>query len=196
MKKLFAFILITPALFASIYESHSGYCFGYQALTYDEFVLNLSCPTWQPREYYYGILPTSIGYFHVNNMKGSINIYGSNRYIEEDDVDLFRESLEPLSANLLPYATPNGGKALSSQIVKEECASISGLSAKKITFELELPCEKVETVITYLFTRKTDNLLLPNHGIGYTYSVSCEKESYSELKETIDDIFQRLRMMN
>jgi hypothetical protein len=186
-------LLASSYLHAGIYERNSGYVLGYQELVYDDFVLNLSSPKWQPRRYYYGIAPSSIGYFHVDNWDGNINVYGSNRYVLENNLEAFYQSLQPLEMNLLPYATPNAGDCISSRIISQETTSISHLPAKKIVFELKLPDQKEEVVVSYLFTKPKSGLF-SDSVLGYTYSVSCSKKEYHAQRNLLDEVIKKLEI--
>lgn len=193
LKLLLTFSLLTGSFLQSaIYESNNGYILSYQPLVYDDFILSIACPEWQPRRYYYGIVPSSIGYFYVNSWAGDIGIYGSNRYVAEDNPDSFYESLQPLEQNLLPYATPSAGNGVA-RILSEEMTTISNLPAKRVVFELSLPNQRDEIVISYVFT-KTKKGLFSNSILGYTYSVSCYKSEYENKKEQLEKVISSLKM--
>lgn len=195
MKKLLiAFsCLVNPCLYSGIYESHSGYILAHQELVYDDFLLNLSCPDWQPRQYYYGITSSSVGYFYVNNWNGDVAVYGSNRYVLNDDAEAFYQSLQPLEANLLPYATPNAGSCTASRVLSKEAAAICGLPAIKVVFELNFQDREDEIVASYIFTKPKSGLFSKGL-LGYTYSVSCSKSKYLTQKLLIQDIVSRLEV--
>lgn len=182
-KALFALCLLTGSLFADngIYDRNFGYILQFQHIAYDQFVLHLDCPAWQPRAYYHGVYSGSIGYFHVNNWDGTVNIFGSNRYAS--DLESFFQSLMPFETNLLPYITANSAP---NQLISTENATISGLPAKKLTFEVGH-----EIVICYIFTT-THFGLFSDSGLGCTYAISCEKSKADHFK--IDEIAQKLQM--
>lgn len=191
MKKLLTIfsliVAMSTSLYSGLYERNSGYILGYQDLVYDDFQLNLSCPKWQPRLYYYGVLPSSIGYFYVDTWDGDIGIYGSNRYLEEEDLELFCESLQPFDEHLLPYATRSSVREF--QVLSQEPATISGIPAVKINFELELSNGSKDYVTSYVFTRSKGSKIY-----GYTYSVSAASETFTSKKEVIDSAIQNLTM--
>jgi len=192
-KFIIFFVLISASLNSSIYEKNTGYIFSYSPLVYDDFNLNIYSPKWQPRVYYYGVCSSSIGYFHVNKYDGDISIYGSNRIIEDDELETFYESLQPFEKHLLPYATPNAGRQKVCRVLSEEDTTISGIAAKKVIFELVFPNQKEEIVISYLFSvNKTS--LFSSKNIGYTYSISCPLSTYKEQELAIDDLAKNLRM--
>lgn len=191
MKKLFAvcFLLTSSLLYSGVYEKNSGTLLGYKELVYDNFVLNLSAPEWQPRVYYYGIVPSSIGYFYVNNRNGNIGIYGSNRYVLEDNFESFFLSLHPLEVNLLPYATPNAGSQSVCRLISEANTPIAGIPAKQLIFEIVYPNHPEEIIISYIFTKPVKDKIL-----GYTYSVSCSKGEFEKHKNQIGNVIAKLQM--
>lgn len=195
MKKLLfsLFFLTSSFLYSGIYDVNLGYVFHYESIAYDDFALNLWTPEWQPRRHYYGIFPSSIGYFYIVHSIKNISIYGSNRYVLEDNTEAFYQSLDPLVTNLLPYATPDASQCLDCHILSEEDTTICNVPAKKVVFDLLLPDEKEEIVISYIFTM-TKIGILSNSIMGYTYSISCQKEEVEKEKELINKIIRNLEI--
>lgn len=195
MKKFFfsLFFLTSSFLFAGLYDVNYGINLTIEKIISDDFYLNLWSPTWQLRRHYYGITSSSIGYFYANHWSKNMSVYGSNRYILEDNAELFYQSLEPLETNLLPYATPNASGYIDCQIISEENSTICSLPAKKIVFDVKYLNRDEEIVISYVFT-KTRWGIFSNSIKGYTYSVSCPKKKYEEEKEYINEIFNALQI--
>lgn len=185
---LFAgFLFISSFLQAGIYERNYGYILAFNDLSYDDFELHLSCPEWQPRAYYYGITPSSVGYFYVDT--ANMTVYGSNRYVLNDDLDAFYQSLEPLAANLLPYATPNASSCSASRIISKQATTIAKIAAIKVVLELTMPGSEDEMVTSYIFTKHKIGLFSESN-VGYTYSISCVKSRYSP--QLVDNIASKL----
>lgn len=195
MKRFFIvialFLSLSNALFSGDveYESNTGYKLTLQELPDHRYRLNIFPPEYRSQ---YGMISNVIEYFYLS-CDENLSVFFTSRYVREDNVETFFQSLIPLEENLLPYAIPSTSEYVSSRVIAIEESNLSGIPAKKITFALyHGNSADDEILISYVLTKPRSSLIHWDKIAGYTFSISFTRSNYETQKDQIDSLIQNL----